>query len=884
MPRHRHLVVALLVVLGAFVHAQQQPALQGRLADVRVEGTTNYADIVKTIITARKGTPVASIDLEAERNRIYNLGTFQEVSLSLQSSPAGPVLVIKVKENPLIGAIAFEGNDTVDAATLEAALKNNNLVETGRVYNTSRSQDAKQTIQDVYRQNGFPFDVDVNLRVEPAPDLVKQGEQVPVRLTYSVGEQAKIDHVAFDGNTVFGDEQLKQPFDALLKAGAFKLSDYQKAVQQVGKMYADDGYRGSGVDTQTSELKDGTLTVRVQELHIDSIDTTALGVNPSDLSLQPGDLFNYDKLLSDVKRLAKGRSSDIQLQTLRSPTGGVRVVFQLGAPDTAGPIKAIKFEGNTVLSDAELERVLSLHVGDTFTSALAREDFGAIAKAYNDKGYLIRTQPDFSYDNGTYIQRVTEMRIEGYKIQYQGKPDNTKRFVITRYLPAVGSVANVNQIDDGLRQVYRTGAITPVDRSVKQGTMPDQVIVDVTVKHASTGTFQPSAQYATDTGLSASLSFQEKNFLGRAHHISVDVNGKSTDLGVMVGGSLRYDIPWLYIAQDDFEKVPTSYSVQIFSDVRNNQPLSTPDGSTTVTYPGLAATEANRVRVGEYTVRSTGLGISVSRQIYPNTAMTLSGSGSYASYKLEPPTATCSVSGGTVTNGSSCSLPSSEARQYLPTSGVSTFFGAGAIFDNRDAPDFPTSGVHAYGNFGVGIGSDYTSPVTGRRKTYTYQQVTVGVRTYAKLSELDPTDVKDPNHVFAVRLDAGTQLGNDYPASKKFSVGRTTQTRSLIRGYTAGDFNLSKSYVTSSFEYRYNFNLSTVATQTVIGIAFVDVGWASSVPGYKDYQTPVFAGTGIGVQINLGFGSVVLPAIRMDYAFSEKHPTGVFGFRVGPVF
>ncbi len=884
MPTYRHLVVAVLVVLGAVAFAQQQPVLQGRLADVRVEGTTNYADIVKTIITARKGTPVASIDLEAERNRVYGLGTFQEVSVSLQSSPAGPVLVIKVKENPLIGAIVFQGNDSVDAASLTSALKDTNLVEKGRVYNTSRAQDAKATIQDVYRQNGFPFDVDVNLSVEPAPDLATQGQPVPVRLTYTVNEAAKIDKVAVEGNTVFTSAEIKAKFDALSKAGTFKLSDYQAALRQVGQMYVAKGYRGSGVDVQTSELKDGTLTVRVQELHIDSIDTTALGVNPSSLSLHPGDLFNFDTLLSDVKRLAKGRSSDIQLQTLRSPTGGVRVVFHLGPPDTAGPIKAIKIEGNTVLSNAELTKVLSLHIGDTFTSALAREDFASLVKAYNDQGYLIRTQPDFSYDNGTYIQRVTEMKIEGYKIQYQGQPDNTKRFVITRYLPAVGSVANVNQIDAGLRSVYRTGAITPVDRTVRQGTKPDQVIVVVTVKHAGTGTFQPSAQYATDTGLSASLSYQEKNFLGRAHHVSIDLTGKSTDLGVMIGGSLRYDIPWLYIPQGDFEKVPTSYSVQIFSNVLNNQPLATTSGNTTVTYPGLKATEANRVRVGEYTVRSTGLGVSVTRQIYPNTSMSLSGSASYAAYKLEPPTATCKISGGKVTNGSACSIPSSDALKYLPTSGVATFFSAGTTYDTRDNPDFPTTGLRVYGTFGLGIGSDYTSPATGARQTYSYQQLTAGVRTYAKLSTLDPNEIKDPNHVFAVRLDAGTQLGSDYPSSKQFSVGSTGITSTLIRGYTPNDFNLSKTFVTSSFEYRYNFNLSTVATQTVIGVAFVDVGWASSVPGYTDYQTPVFAGAGVGVQINLGFGSVVLPAIRMDYAFSQKHPTGVFGFRVGPVF
>ncbi len=884
MPKFRHLVALAFVVVGMVAGAQQQPSVQGRLAAVRVEGTTNYADIVKTIITSRPGTPVSSIDLEAERNRVYSLGTFQQVSVSLQSSPAGPVLVIKVKENPLIGAIDFRGNASVDSKTLTDALQANNLVEKGRVYNTVRSENAKQTIQQVYRQNGFPFAVDVNLQVEPAPDLATKGEPVPVRLTYTIDEKAKLDKVAFQGNTVFTDAELKPAFDALLKAGTFKLADYQAAVRKVGQMYGDKGYRGSGVDTQASELKDGTLTVSLQELRIDSIDTTALGVSPSSLSLKPGDLFNYDKLLSDVEKLAKGRTSDIRLQTLRSPTGGVRVVFQLGAPDSAGPIKRIEIEGDTVIPVAQLKKVLSLKVGDTFTSAVAREDFGAIVKAFSDKGYVISTKPDFSYDAGTYIQRVTEYKIAGYKIQYQGKPDNTKPFVITRYLPKPGSVVNVNDIDNGLRQVYRTGAITPVDRSLQPSSKPDELTVVITVKHASTGSFQPSAQYATDTGFSASLSFQEKNFLGRAHHVSVNLTGQSTSLGVMLGGSVRYDIPWLYIPQDDFETKPTSYSFQVFSSVQPNQPLSTSTGSTTVTYPGLPATSANRVRLGDYTVRTTGVGVGVSRQIYAHTSMNLNGSVSYADYKLQPPIATCDVQNGSVTNGASCSLPSSEAARYLPTSGTSAFFSTGVTFDNRDNPDYPTTGIHAYGNFGVGIGSDYLSPTTGQRQIYAYQQVTGGIRTYVRLSKLDPKEITNPNHVFAVRLDAGTQIGSDYPSARQFQVGRTTLTRTLIRGYTVNDFNLSKTYVTSSFEYRYNFDLNTVATQTVIGLAFVDVGWASSVPGYADYQTPVFAGAGVGVQINLGFGSVVLPAIRMDYAFSQKHPTGVFGFRVGPVF
>jgi len=175
-------------------------------------------------------------------------------------------------------------------------------------------------------------------------------------------------------------------------------------------------------------------------------------------------------------------------------------------------------------------------------------------------------------------------------------------------------------------------------------------------------------------------------------------------------------------------------------------------------------------------------------------------------------------------------------------------------------------------------------PNTNDRVTYVYEQVTAGARTYVALADLMPEEIDYPSHVFAVRLDVGHQFGGHYPSSKRFVVGRTNDVGTQIRGYTREDFNLSRTYVTSSLEYRYDFQLSTVATQTVIGIAFVDVGWASSVPGYAEYAAPVFAGAGVGVQVNLGFGGVMLPAVRLDYAFSEKHRAGVFGFRIGPVF
>ena len=879
----RRLAVSALLFLLLAAPAAAQDGVDGRIVEVRVEGTSTYADIVRTIITTRVGTSADSVDLEAERNRVYSLGTFESVTVDLQSTDAGPVLVISVEQNPLIGEVEFEGVDSLDREALLGRLATTHLLEAGRVYNSIRASEAQATIRQAYRQSGFPFDVSVDLEVMQAPDLAETAAAIPVRLIYTVDESAEVDEVTFEGNTVLDDATLRTMFTGVTDADGFDRQRYREAVQAVATRYALAGYRGSGIDTAATNLSNGVLEVVINELTISSIDTTALGVDPSDLTLAPGDLFNYDVLLDDVKRLAQGRSSDIQLEAGVTPTGGVRVTFRLGAPETAGPVEAVEFEGNTVLSDEELLEVLKLQVGDTFTSAVAQEDFGSIVRAYQEEGFRVLTQPDFSYDDGTYIQRVTELKVADYAVEYDGDVGATKDFVVTRYLPDPGTVVNDEAIVAGLLDVARLGVLDVVNYRLEPTDNRDEALVVVTVRKRQTGELRPAAQYATDTGFSASVAYNERNFLGRAHTVGAELNVLNTDVGVMLGGRMSYEVPWLYVDALDFREVPTSLSASLFSVVANNQPLSA-GGQTTLPYPGLDPTEENRVRVGEYTSRSTGLGFSIGRPILPNTALTIGANGAYTQYMLEPPRADCVIEDGEVTNGADCFLPSSEAYQYLPTSGLSAFTNARVSYDGRDSPDFPTEGVAAYGGFGVGFGNDFLDPASGEKSFYVYEQITAGARTYLRLADVIPDEISDENHVFAVRLDVGHQFGALYPTSKRFFVGRSNDVATQIRGYTREDFNLSRSYVTSSFEYRYDFELSTFATQTVIGIVFADVGWASGVPGIPEYQTPVFAGAGVGVQVNLGFGGVLLPAVRLDYAFSERHPTGVFSFRVGPVF
>lgn len=877
---------AVLVLAAAFsagpVAFAQAPDLQGPIAEVRVEGTETYDDIVRTLLTARPGTPVQRIDLEAERNRVYGLGTFASVSVSLLDAAAGPVLRVRVEENPQVGEIVFEGVGSLDPERLRTVLAREHLLEEGRVFNANRADEATRTLADAYRAAGFPFRPTVLLETEPAPELAGRGERPPLRVRYRVDEAADLGEVTFGESAVLDEETLRQAFADVEEQDEFDLETFREAVAEVADRYAELGYRQSGVDLEATRLANGMLDVRFRELRIESIDTRALDIDPGDLSLEPGDLFDYDALLADVRRLAEGRSGDVRLVPRVNASGGVRVTFELGPPDTAGPIEEIRIEGNTVLGDETLASLLALEPGDTFTSTLAEEDFRRIYEAYADAGYLIANEPSYNWLDGTYVQRVTEFRVADYALVWSSGVAATEDFVVLRELPDPGSVLSLDEIDAGLRALLRQGAVRPVDRQVLPAENGDaaEVVVQVTLESARTGLFQPAATYSTAEGFSASLSVSERNLWGRAHTIEAEIDARTSDLGFLLGGSVRYAIPWLYLDALDFREVPTSVSLSLYSDVRADQPI-TSEGATRLPYPGSAGGEENLVPIGEYMRRDTGFGVSVGRRLTRELNLQASARASLAAIAIEPATPCALDDEGDVEDPEGCSLPVDVAAAYAPAGGAFAFLGADLGYDARDSAEFPREGIAGRASAGVGFGNDFI--VDGERTGYAYQQVELGAKTYLALADLVP-EVENRNHVFAVRLDVGHQFGGAYPASKRFRVGRTPNEVTQVRGYREGDFDLSRTYVTSSFEYRYDFELSTFATQTVVAIAFADAAWASGVPGFPEYGAPPFASAGLGVQLNLGFSGVALPALRFDYGFSERNPGGVFSFRIGTVF
>jgi outer membrane protein insertion porin family len=902
--RFRFLAVLLLAVpLSVFAQA---PVLTGTLREVRIEGATTNQDLIRTYLVSRPGIPVQQINLEAERNQVYSLGFYSEVTVSLEDRGNGPLLIVRVRENPRIAEVRVEGVESANPEAIRRVLRDRHFLQSGSILNTRQVEAGINTIQQGYSQDlRFPFEVPVSVSV--APQELPEGEVVtddtPVVVTYTVNESQPVREVTFEGATVFDEATLQEIFANFRRIGTFDAQAYQAAIQAVADRYEAQGFRSSGVNQQATRLVDGVLNVNIREWRISALDTTAIGIDPSEFSLQPGDLYNQEILLEDIRRISRGRTSDISVNILPLSAGLVRVTLSATAPDTAGEISDIVIQGNTVIPTEELLPLLRLEPGDTFTSAVAVEDFLDIARFYRDRGYFIDTAPErshFSYIDGTYTIQIDELRVIDYTVTFEGDVQRTNPTVVTRYLPDAGTVFNENRLLDGLRTIARLGVVEPVTFAIQPTEDPSEAVVNVVVRERQTRTFSPSAEYTTADGgrFSASLSYNDSNLWGEAHNFSAEVSASTSDIGFLLGGSLSYTIPWLYIDALDFQEVPTSVSASIFSTVATNQPM-TADGSLSRPHPCVEAgtcdpdDNRNRVAIGEYTSRDTGLGFSVGRRVFQDTTLRLSARTAYISYILEPsiPCVLVPAPDGGLQVSRPCTLPSEEAEQFLPQSGWSAFLGSNLIFDNRDNPDFPTAGNFATANLGFGFGNDFRvqtgtdpegNPVFEQRG-YSYIPFELGGRAYLPLQNLVP-ELDDPNHVFAFRVNLGHQFGGEYPVTRFFRIGETLSDATLVRGYRRQDFDPSRTYFTSSVEYRYDFGFSTVATETVIAVVFADVGWSSSVPGFEDYRTPLRASAGIGLQVNLGFTALGYFPLRFDYGFSQTNPRGVFSFRIGPVF
>ena len=169
-------------------------------------------------------------------NRLEALNYFEEISPgAIHDSGSGVILVITVKEKPVISSIKFRGNKKVRNPPLREALS----IKVGNVFSEADVLVDERAIRNVYLDKGFS-----SVKVSHTAETTASG--VVVTFIISEGNSIAVVGVNFEGNAAFSSKKLKKQTKLktvnIFSKGAFKESQLEVDRQSISKYYMDRGY------------------------------------------------------------------------------------------------------------------------------------------------------------------------------------------------------------------------------------------------------------------------------------------------------------------------------------------------------------------------------------------------------------------------------------------------------------------------------------------------------------------------------------------------------------------------------------------------------------------------------------------------------------------
>ncbi len=460
----RPLLIAASVALsvGFIVSPDMAQAQDFRFNAITVEGNQRIeAGTIASYLGVARGESVSAAELNDGYQRVLASGLFETVEIE----PRGNTLVVRVVEYPTVNRITFEGNARIDDETLSSIVQS----ESRRVFSPSTAEADAARLTEAYSQQGR-----IAARVQPK--VIRRSDN-RVDLVFEVfeGGVSEIERIGFAGNQVFSDGRLRRVletkqagiFRALVQSDTFIDDRIEFDRQVLRDFYQSRGYvdfRTTGVNAELSEERDAYfITFNVEEGQQFKFGDVTVS---SDLAEVDPDVFQ------DALRLRAGR--------VYSPTSVETEI-------------------------ARLER-LAIREGLNFVRVEPR---------------VTRNDRDLTLDVEFLLTRGERVFVE--RIDIEGNTTTLDRVVRRQFRVVEGDPFNPREIRESAERVRALGFFGDAQVEAREGSTPQQVIIDVDVDEQPTGSLSFGGSYSISSGFGAAITFRERNFLGRGQQLSLGV-------------------------------------------------------------------------------------------------------------------------------------------------------------------------------------------------------------------------------------------------------------------------------------------------------------------------------------------------------------------------
>ena len=479
-------ITQLMIFLFCFAIFLSKPLYsQFRFSQITVQGNSNTdVETIKSISGLKRNISLSASDLNSALKNLYSSNLFETV----QVIPKGQTIIIKVKENKRIRRLVFEGNKKIEEKELLPLIKSKERQA------FSRAQVVKDSriISDFYR-----FKSRYSARVEPK---IIERDNGFVDLVFEIDEGSilQISQIDFVGNKSFSDRQLRDVIKSK-RAGVFSSmftsDNYSEDSQEADKyllkkFYNDQGFPDAKVIASLGGFKDGG----------DSAFLT--------YSIYEGPYFDFGEV--SIRSMVKGISPSIYEKSVVASKGD-------------------KFNSSQIKET--LDNIKTVSVSNGFPFLIGKVD-------------QVR---DFKKREIGLVFKVIEgPKLFVEQIEISGNTHTRDNVIRREFKVEEGDAFDPSMLKRSEEKLQSLGYFESVKVNVRQGSSPQNAIVDIDVKEAPTGSLSLGLGYSTDTDVSAQFSFSESNFRGAGQGIRFSVSGSkdssSVGLGFKERGFLGRDV------------------------------------------------------------------------------------------------------------------------------------------------------------------------------------------------------------------------------------------------------------------------------------------------------------------------------------------------------
>jgi outer membrane protein insertion porin family len=403
------------------------------------------------------GGEVNDAQLNTAIKQLYDTGFFAEVGIE---TTAGGVQ-INVTENPMVNDVRFEGNEHLDADKLSDEVQ----LRARTIYTRPKAQEDVARILELYRRSG-------RFSAEVRPTLV-QLDQNRVDIVYEVteGDVTRIGNIEFIGNQYFSDGTLNDAIKTSTECWYCFLTD-------------DDKYDPDRVAYDKELLRRFYMNQGFADFEVKSV--------VSELSPEKDAFFLTFTVVEGTRYTVSNIAFDTQLPNVKTEELMAALAFEKGELYDAEAV------------DASVDKLVDI-MGDR-------------GFAFVDIDPVLSKRPEEKTLDVTFTMKEGP-RVYVERINIEGNMRTLDEVVRREFRIAEGDPYSTSKLQRSEQRLRNLGFFEDVKIGTTQGSAPDRVVVNVTIKEQSTGEVTIGAGYSTADGALADFGIRERNLLGRGQDL-----------------------------------------------------------------------------------------------------------------------------------------------------------------------------------------------------------------------------------------------------------------------------------------------------------------------------------------------------------------------------